>query len=197
MGAIASQITSLTIVLSTVYSDADKKTSKLCVTGLCAGKSPGPVNSPHKWPVTRKIFSFDDVIMYLSYHQQRLPEIKAWASTLSHIKDFLAKLTLLIPPHWHDTGSWNPSSSKIITYLFYIVNIMDADVLATQPAFMIMTMLNRINSVLARAGLNNYVSPVYVDIITYPCHNVNASLAGLSQLRDAPARFMQLCFSLG
>ena len=24
----------------------------------------GPVNSPHKWPVTRKIFPFDDVIMY-------------------------------------------------------------------------------------------------------------------------------------
>ena len=23
----------------------------------------GPVNSPHKWPVTRKMFPFDDVIM--------------------------------------------------------------------------------------------------------------------------------------
>ena len=33
-----------------------KKTSKLCVTGLCAGNSSGPVNSPHKWPVTRKSF---------------------------------------------------------------------------------------------------------------------------------------------
>ena len=40
-----------------------KKTSKLRVTGLCAGNSPGPVNSPHKWPVTRKMFPFDDVIM--------------------------------------------------------------------------------------------------------------------------------------
>ena len=36
MGAMASQIASLTIVYSTVYSDADqKKTSKLRVTGLC------------------------------------------------------------------------------------------------------------------------------------------------------------------
>ena len=42
-----------------------KKTSKLRVTGLCAGNSPGPVNSPHKGPVTRKMFPFDDVIMYL------------------------------------------------------------------------------------------------------------------------------------
>ena len=40
-----------------------KKTSKFCVTGLCAGNSPGPVNSPHKKPVTRKMFPLDDVIM--------------------------------------------------------------------------------------------------------------------------------------
>ena len=40
-----------------------KKTSKLGVTGLCAGNSPGPVYSPHKGPVTRKMFPFDDVIM--------------------------------------------------------------------------------------------------------------------------------------
>ena len=40
-----------------------KETSKLRVTGLCAGNSPGPVNSPHKGPVTRKMFPFDDVIM--------------------------------------------------------------------------------------------------------------------------------------
>ena len=26
-------------------------------------QSRGPVNSPHKWPVTRKLFQFDDVIM--------------------------------------------------------------------------------------------------------------------------------------
>ena len=37
---IASQITSLTIVYSPVYSDADKKKSKLRVNGHCAGNSP-------------------------------------------------------------------------------------------------------------------------------------------------------------
>ena len=69
MGMIASQITCLTIVYSIVYSHRSKKTSKLHVTGLCAGNSPvqgihrWPVNSPHKWPVTRKMFAFDDVIM--------------------------------------------------------------------------------------------------------------------------------------
>ena len=41
MGAIVSQITSLTIVYSIVCSDANKKkTSKLRVTGLCAENSP-------------------------------------------------------------------------------------------------------------------------------------------------------------
>ena len=40
-----------------------KKTSKLRVTGLCVGNSSRPVNSPHKGPVTRKMFPFDDVIM--------------------------------------------------------------------------------------------------------------------------------------
>ena len=36
----------------------------------------------------------------------------------------------VIPPHWYDTGSWNPSSCKTRTrtYLFYIVNITAADV---------------------------------------------------------------------
>ena len=41
MGAMASQITSLTVVYSTVYSGTDdRKTSQLRVTGLCVGNSP-------------------------------------------------------------------------------------------------------------------------------------------------------------
>ena len=41
-----------------------KKTSKLCLTGLFWGEFTGhSVNSPHKGPVTRKMFQFDDVIM--------------------------------------------------------------------------------------------------------------------------------------
>ena len=59
MGAIASQITSLTIVYSSVYSGADQ--SKHQSSASLAFVS--PVNSPHKWPVTRKMFPFDDVIM--------------------------------------------------------------------------------------------------------------------------------------
>ena len=47
MGTMASQITSLTIVYSAVYSGADqRKQTKLRVTGLCAGNSPGTGEFP-------------------------------------------------------------------------------------------------------------------------------------------------------
>ena len=66
MGAIASQITSLTIVHSTVYSDADQRKHQSSASlAFVWGIHRGPVNFPHKWPVTRKMFPFDDVIMYL------------------------------------------------------------------------------------------------------------------------------------
>ena len=65
MCAIASPITSLTIVYSTVYSDADqRKLYSPASQALVRGIPRGPLNSPHKWPVTRKMFPFDDVIMW-------------------------------------------------------------------------------------------------------------------------------------
>ena len=65
MGAIASQITSLTIVYSIVYSDADQRKHQSSASlAFVLGIHRGPVNSPHNWPVTRKMFPFDDVIMY-------------------------------------------------------------------------------------------------------------------------------------
>ena len=55
MGAVASQITSLTIVYSTVYSDADQRKHQSSASlAFVRGIHRGPVNSPHKWPVTRK-----------------------------------------------------------------------------------------------------------------------------------------------
>ena len=68
MGAIASQITSLATVYSTVYSDADqRKHQDSASLAFVRGNHRGPVNSPHKWPVTRKIFPFDDVIMFFGF----------------------------------------------------------------------------------------------------------------------------------
>ena len=56
MGAMASPITSLTIVYSAVYSGADQRKHQ-------SSASLAPVNSPHKWPVMQKMFPFDDVFM--------------------------------------------------------------------------------------------------------------------------------------
>ena len=61
MGAMAPQITSLTIVYTTVYSDAE--TSKLNVTSLCAGKSPVTGEFAAQMASNAEMFLFDDVIM--------------------------------------------------------------------------------------------------------------------------------------
>ena len=64
MSEIASQITSLTIVYSIVYPVADqRKHQSYASLAFVRGIHRRPVNSPHKGPVTRKIFPFDDVIM--------------------------------------------------------------------------------------------------------------------------------------
>ena len=69
MGWMASQITSLTIVYSTVFSDADQR-KRQSVTG--------PVNSPHRWLVTRKLFPFDDVIMQCKQNYKSLHHRLSW-----------------------------------------------------------------------------------------------------------------------
>ena len=63
MAAMASQITSITTVYSTVYSGADqRKRQSSASLAFVQGIHRWPMNSPHKWPGTRKMFTFDDVI---------------------------------------------------------------------------------------------------------------------------------------
>ena len=47
-------------LLNRLFRHRSKKISKLHVTGLCEGNSPVTGEFPHKGPVTRKMFSFDD-----------------------------------------------------------------------------------------------------------------------------------------
>ena len=64
MSLMASQITSLTIVYSTVYSVTDQRKHQSSASlAFVRGVHQGPGNSPHKGPVTRKMFPFDDVII--------------------------------------------------------------------------------------------------------------------------------------
>ena len=66
MSEIASQITSLTIVYSIAHSGADQSKHQSSASLAFVWEiHRGPVNFPHKWPVTRKMFPFDDVIMTL------------------------------------------------------------------------------------------------------------------------------------
>ena len=67
MGAMASQITSLEIVYSTVCSCADQRKHQSSVSlAFVRWIHRWPVNSPQKGPVARKMFPFDDIIMWKS-----------------------------------------------------------------------------------------------------------------------------------
>ena len=65
MSVMAFQITSLTIVCSNVYSATDQRKHQ-CSASLVfvRGIHRWPVNSPHKGPVTQKMFPFEDIIMW-------------------------------------------------------------------------------------------------------------------------------------
>ena len=72
MNTMASQITSLAIVYSTVYSGADQWKC-LCI---CAGNSPTTGEFPAQMAVTRKMFPFDDVIMIFTSSELNLAQSK-------------------------------------------------------------------------------------------------------------------------
>ena len=102
MGAIAPQITSLTIVYSTVYSDADQRQHQSSASlAFVRGIHRRPVNSPHKWPITRKMFPFDDVIME-KYHLYQIDLIsfmctEAWI--YNNINDGMIRLCYIHSVH--------------------------------------------------------------------------------------------------
>ena len=89
MSAMASQITSFTIVYSTVYSGAyERKHQSSASLAFVRGIHRSPVNSPHKRPVTRKMFPFDDVIIF-----------RYAVSCINHANWFVT-LHLRTIPHW-------------------------------------------------------------------------------------------------
>ena len=89
MGAMVSQLTSLTIVYSTVYSCADQTKHQSSASLAFVGWiHRWLANSPHKWPVTRKMFPFDDVIMWTKWRCIfRFPHNNSHAEGLVHYND--------------------------------------------------------------------------------------------------------------
>ena len=99
MSAIASQITSLMIVYSTVYTGVDqRKHQRSASLAFATGIHRWPVNSPHKGPVTRKMFPFDDIIMLISEYSTK--GVSQWA-TRTNLKlltaDDPARLAAMLP----------------------------------------------------------------------------------------------------
>ena len=113
MGSIASQITSLTIVYSAVYSGADQRKHQSSVSlAFVWGIHRGPGNSPHKWPVTRKTFPFDDGIMQ-SVQKHSLPHFS--------INSCYGKASII--PFWVSRVCYR-YINKISTYVVIIVLTM-------------------------------------------------------------------------
>ena len=106
MNAMASQITSLTIVYSTVYSGADqRKHHSSASLAFVRGIHRWPVNSPHKWPVSRK-----NVAIWWRHHIQfmNFPFRKCACCVSCHIR-------ILVSRHqsnmaWQHTD--NPTESR-------------------------------------------------------------------------------------
>ena len=110
MGTIASQITSLMIVYSTVYSDADqrKHQSSASLT-FVRGIHRWPVNSPHKWPVTGKCFhlmtsSCLDLFSHYRIRNQDMSRIS------------LLMFNNLLIPRYEYNGSHNPENGAIFQH---------------------------------------------------------------------------------
>ena len=99
MSTMASQITSLMIVYSSIYWGADQRKHQSSASlAFVRGFHRGPVISPHKWPVTRKMFPLDDVIMYACIF---------FIGLLWFCFQFVSRFLLFIYPyssglhHWH------------------------------------------------------------------------------------------------
>ena len=107
MGAVASQITSLSIVYSTVYLGADQRKHESSVLlAFVWGIRRGPVNSPHKWPVTRKMFPVDVIMKNLGRFSQAEVEARAWINAYIPQKMVMWLLIKAIALDKQYKGTW-------------------------------------------------------------------------------------------
>ena len=93
---LASQITSLTVVYSIVYSGVNQRKHQSSASlAFVREIHRGPVNFPHKWPVTRKMFPFDDVIMCTikcvcpALYRRTQPQLRYYLHVCVGIRQFM------------------------------------------------------------------------------------------------------------
>ena len=93
---MASQITSHMIVYSTVYSGTGQRKHRSSASlAFVRGIHRWPVNSPHKWSVTRKMLPFDDVIMnfmtwvdHYSFRKRYMYSYRMWIMSPSTLYEW-------------------------------------------------------------------------------------------------------------
>ena len=121
MSAMVSQITNFTIVYSTVYSGVDQRKHQNSASLAFVWRiHRWPVNSPHKGPVTRKLFPFDDVIipvMVRWFHDDA--KIITWCDSWKRISSLGPKASInwqIDSPHRPPTAC-NFLRCNTITYI--------------------------------------------------------------------------------
>ena len=116
MGVIASQVTSLTIVYSIVYSDADQRNHQ----------SSAPLAFvPHtEWPVTRKMFPFDDVIVKGPRNHLRYQQDEQLTIYFTDLKDITFVLAIWLNTHKHniDHSVWRQMLLQCYTKAILLYN---------------------------------------------------------------------------
>ena len=110
-------------LLNRLFGRRSKKTSKLRVTGLCAGNSPGPVNSPHKGPVTRHMFPFDDVIMKISITSEEIAIRKIRKNIICSSKHLQIAIFIPCSIWYSDRVQWIHDSKLSDRMIFTIICI--------------------------------------------------------------------------
>ena len=121
---MASQITSLGIVFWTAYSGADQRKHQSSASLAFVRRiHRGPVNFPHKRPVTRKMFPFDDVIML---YAQRLLTVtvrinsdlelviyyEIFTAATSSASERVCAVYVMSPDYHKSHGSWVKAIDK-------------------------------------------------------------------------------------
>ena len=123
---MASQIASLNTVYSTVYSGADQRKHQSSASlDFVRGIHRSLVSSPDKGPVTRKMFPFDDVIMYI----YGTPAMKGWHLTESEWSSFHQRVPVsCLAKHIRRAGNINMDLHPKI-----LIHIKRTEVVMTFP----------------------------------------------------------------
>ena len=151
MGAMVARITSLTIVYSTVYTGADQRKHQSSASlAFMREIHRWPMNSPHKWPVTGKMFPFNDVIM--NCWELSTPP---WCRRRTILKISLITFTI--------TTIYAINGTIMFILYFYITNIN-----SQQSKYIIM---NKVNTLYIYISYGQYPGPVLhrTPFLPLPC----------------------------